>query len=231
VTRRSSITQSTQEDVNMTHDAKAFRKLALAASIGLLLGAGLGACTDRPDGQMSDADAADAPKQSETLAAALDDTGITAQVKGRLASDARTQPAEIRVETNNGVVTLSGMAPSAAAKTAAEELARMVPDVKGVDNRIDAPHPVEDMADSAEATATRAGESVDDAWITTKVKSALLADPQTQGLKIDVDTQQGVVSLSGKIGSTAEHKQAVEVASGIDGVKAVDDTGLVVAAR
>ncbi len=215
----------------MTHDTQALRKLALAAGVGLLLGAGLGACKDRPDGQMSDADAANASKQSDTLAAALDDTGITTQVKGRLATDARTQPADIRVETNNGVVTLSGMAPSAAAKTAAEELARMVPDVKGVDNRIDAPHPVEDMADSAETAASEAGQSIDDAWITTKVKSALLADPQTQGLKIDVDTEQGVVSLRGEIGSTAEHKQAVEVASGIDGVKAVDDTELVLAAR
>ena len=215
----------------MTRTVHSFRKLAIAATAGTLLAVTLGACKDRPDGQMSDADAADAPKQSENLAAALDDTGITTQVKGRLASDARTQPADISVETNNGVVTLSGSAPSAAAKSAAEELARMVPEVKGVDNRINAPHPVDDMATGAQAAAAQAGASVDDAWITTKVKSALLADPQTQGLKIDVDTEQGVVSLSGEIESAAEQKHAVEVAGGIDGVKAVDDTQLVVASR
>lgn len=208
-----------------------FRKTTVVAAAGLLMIGSLGACKDRPQGQMSEADAGRTPQQGETLATALDDTGITAQVKGRLASDARTQPADIAVETNNGVVTLSGTAPSTAAKSAAEELARMVPEVKGVDNRIDESRPVDEMADGSEAATTRAGASVDDAWITTKVKSALLADPQIQGLKIDVDTEQGVVSLSGEIESVAEQKQAVEVAAGIEGVKAVDDTQLVVASR
>lgn len=211
----------------MIRTTRSIRKLAVAAAAGTLLAAGLGACKDRPEGQMSDA----RPPESETLAAALDDTGITAQVKGRLASDARTQPADIAVETNNGVVTLTGTAPSAAARNAAEDLARMVPEVRSVDNRINAPHPVDDMADSAQAAAAQAGASVDDAWITTKVKSALLADPQTEGLEIDVDTEQGVVTLSGEIDSAAEQKQAVEIASGIDGVQAVDDTQLVIAAR
>ncbi|WP_370307028.1 BON domain-containing protein [Sinimarinibacterium flocculans] len=215
----------------MTRNKPPFHKLAAAAAAGTLLAAALGACKDRPDARMSDADIDDTPRQSETLAAALDDTGITAQVKGRLESDARTQAADIAVETNNGVVTLEGTAPSTAARDAAEELARMVPEVRGVDNRIDAPHPADDMADSAEAAAREAGESIDDAWITTKVKSALLADPQTQGLKIDVDTEQGVVSLSGEIDSATEHRQAVDVARGIEGVRKVDDTALVVARR
>lgn len=214
----------------MIRTTYSIRRLAAAAAAGTLLAAALGACKDRPEGQMTDADAAGAPG-SETLATALDDTGITAQVKGRLASDARTQPADIAVETNNGVVTLTGTAPSAAAKSAAEDLARMVPQVRSVDNRIDAPHPVDEMADGAQAAAAEAGASVDDAWITTKVKSALLADPQTKGLEIDVDTEQGVVTLSGEIDSAAEQKQAVEIASGIDGVQAVDDTQLVIAAR
>lgn len=215
----------------MNFTTTGFRKLAVTSAVGVLLAAGLGACKDRPEGQMSDADAARAPDQSETLGAALDDTGITAQVKGRLATDARTQPADISVETNNGVVTLTGNAPSASAKSAAEELARMVPDVKGVDNRINAPSAVGTMADNAEAAAAQAGESIDDAWITTKVKSALLADPETKGLQIDVDTEQGVVSLSGEIETAAEQKQAVEIASQIEGVQAVDDTQLVVAKR
>lgn len=215
----------------MTHRTQALSRLAVAASVGLLLGAGLGACKDRGEGRVSEAGVAGTPDQDEALAAALDDTGIAAQVQGRLTADARTQAADIRVEASNGVVTLSGTAPSAAAKTAAEELASMVPDVKGVDNHIDAPHPVEDMADGAAATAREAGRSVDDAWITTKVKAALLADPKTQGLRVDVDTERGVVSLRGELGSTAEHKRAVAVAGGIDGVKAVDDTRLVVATR
>lgn len=214
----------------MTTRIHDLRKPTMASATGLLLAAGLVACNDPADGQMSAAEAI-APGQSENPGATLDDNGITEQVEGRLASDARTQAAGITVETRNGIVTLSGAAPSVEARNAAEELARMVADIKGVNNRIATPNSVEEMADNAETAAMQAGQSIDDAWITTKVKSALLADPQTQGLKIDVDTEQGVVMLSGEIDGPGEQEQAVQVASGIKGVQAVDDTHLVVAGQ
>ena len=41
------------------------------------------------------------------------------------------------------------------------------------------------------------GETIDDATITTRVKTSLLNDPDVGGLRIDVDTFKGVVTLSG----------------------------------
>lgn len=61
-----------------------------------------------------------------------------------------------------------------------------------------------------------------DAWITTKVKSALLADEDVSGLKIDVDTRDGVVALSGMAGSQKEIDEARRIAQSIEGVKRVD---------
>jgi hyperosmotically inducible periplasmic protein len=66
-----------------------------------------------------------------------------------------------------------------------------------------------------------AGEVVDDAWITTKVKAAFVEDPTVRALAINVDTFKGVVQLSGFANSNAEVTRAAEIARGIKGVKSV----------
>lgn len=65
------------------------------------------------------------------------------------------------------------------------------------------------------------GETVTDAWITTKVKTDLLATKDVAGSSIDVDTQAGVVTLNGTVKSQAEADKAVSVAKGIKGVSKV----------
>lgn len=68
------------------------------------------------------------------------------------------------------------------------------------------------------------GETVDDATITTRVKTALLNDPDVGGLRIDVDTTVGVVTLSGVVKNQAEAEKAIALARRIDGVKDVKST-------
>lgn len=68
------------------------------------------------------------------------------------------------------------------------------------------------------------GETIDDATITARVKTALLNDPQVGGLKIDVDTTLGVVTMSGVVKSSGEEQRAVQVARGITGVRDVKST-------
>jgi hyperosmotically inducible periplasmic protein len=68
------------------------------------------------------------------------------------------------------------------------------------------------------------GETIDDATITARVKTALLNDPQVGGLKIDVDTTKGVVTMSGIVKSQAEEQRAVQLARQVDGVKDVKST-------
>jgi osmotically-inducible protein OsmY len=67
------------------------------------------------------------------------------------------------------------------------------------------------------------GETIDDTTITTRVKTAMLNDPAVGGLGIDVDTYKGVVTLSGRVKSQAEHDQALALAHRIDGVTDVKD--------
>jgi hyperosmotically inducible protein len=65
------------------------------------------------------------------------------------------------------------------------------------------------------------GETIDDATITARVKTALLNDPQVGGMKIDVDTTDGVVTMSGVVKSEAEAARAIELARRAPGVKDV----------
>lgn len=67
------------------------------------------------------------------------------------------------------------------------------------------------------------GETIDDTTITTRVKTAMLNDPAVGGLRIDVDTFKGAVTLSGRVKSEAEKQQAITLARGIDGVTEVKD--------
>ena len=68
------------------------------------------------------------------------------------------------------------------------------------------------------------GETIDDATITTRVKTALLNDPDVGGLRIDVDTFKGVVTLSGAVKTAAERDKAIAVARRIGGVTDVKST-------
>lgn len=65
------------------------------------------------------------------------------------------------------------------------------------------------------------GETIDDAAITTRVKTAFINDPVVGAARIDVDTFKGVVTLSGRVKSKDEEVKALELARGIDGVKDV----------
>ena len=68
------------------------------------------------------------------------------------------------------------------------------------------------------------GETIDDATVTTRVKTALLNDPDVGGLRIDVDTFKGVVTLSGRVKSKDEEGKALALARRIGGVKDVKST-------
>lgn len=68
------------------------------------------------------------------------------------------------------------------------------------------------------------GETIDDATITTQVKTALLNDPDVGGLRIDVDTAKGLVTLSGVVRSTAERDKAIALARRVSGVTDVKST-------
>lgn len=70
---------------------------------------------------------------------------------------------------------------------------------------------------------TTVGTEIDDSVITTRVKSALLADDIVKGLDIKVETSKGEVQLSGFVESQDQIDRAIMITKGVEGVKDVDN--------
>ncbi len=76
--------------------------------------------------------------------------------------------------------------------------------------------------EAKQATNT-AASVVDNAALTTKVKTALLADDQVKGTQINVDSSDGIVKLTGTVDTPGQVSRAVEVAKGVQGVQRVEN--------
>lgn len=147
------------------------------------------------------------------------DVGVTTKVKAKFAADDLVKASEIEVTASDGVVTLTGNVDSEAAKNQALELARNTEGVVRVVDRIAAR--TSPGTGDAPATGRNLGDRLEDAEITLRVKTKLLDDPLVKGLKIDVDTREGVVYLTGTVHNDAERDQAVALARATEGVRDV----------
>jgi hyperosmotically inducible protein len=179
---------------------------------------------------------------------AASDPGITTAVKTKLAADDVVKAYRIDVDTKDQVVTLNGAVDTAAARARAIELARATDGVRdvvdqltvtpgatpttGIDDRVqgeaagaarDADAKTDEAQRKVGETAENAGGAAANAALTSKVKTKFLADTAISGLKIDVDSNNGVVTLTGTVPSAAEKNRAMQVARDTDGVKSVID--------
>jgi len=201
---------------------------------------------------------------AEKTKTTMTDAEITSAVKTKLLADTTVGGLKLDVDTEHGVVTLSGPVHSAAERAQALKLARETKGVKSVKNNLkleaagttgrtdkddkvkvevkddtketaakvkekskDAGEKTKEVSkDAAQKTKDAAIKTKDvtvDAEITSAVKTKLLADTQVGGLKIDVDTKDNVVTLTGTVNSAAEKAEALRLAKTTAGVKSVVD--------
>jgi hyperosmotically inducible protein len=159
---------------------------------------------------------------------AQSDPGITTSVKTQLGADELVKTRNINVDTKDRVVTLTGMVQSQQEETKAIQIARTTSGVADVVDKITVGSPEPGSAPTSGRLGetpgtTPLGEAVSDAGITAKVKTRLLADPDVSGLRIDVDTRDGIVTLTGIVNSAAEKSRALEHAAKVDNVTRVED--------
>jgi len=157
---------------------------------------GLGAC------------AASGPHRS--TGQVIDDTTIAARTKTALLADSTTDGLNIDVEVDRDKVQLNGFVDSAAQVDRAGEIARSIPGVTSVKNNLQ-------VSDGTRRT----GEYIDDKALSVSVKAALVDNQMTPASEIDVETNQGVVSLGGYVDSNAERDAAGAVARKVKGVQRV----------
>ncbi len=146
---------------------------------------------------------------SRTIGQLIEDENIETKATVNIhAANEAFHGAHVIVVSYNGYVLLAGQVNSEALK---EQATKVVRDVRGV-RRIY--NELEIAAPSAAITRTS------DAWITTKVKSYLLANRDIQGSRVKVLTENGVVYLMG-LATQAEAQRIADQAAGLGGVQKV----------
>ncbi len=166
--------------------------------------------------------------QDRSFGEVVDDASITATVKSKLLWSKNTEGLDINVDTAMGKVTLSGEAESDDAKALAATMAANTRGVVSVDNRlvVDSTNPAPEVANNDSGQDSFL--DVSDGWITTKVTSTFMYSANVESHNIEVSTDQGIVTLTGKVDSDSERLQAIELAGNIRGVKSVNATGLTI---
>jgi len=153
-------------------------------------------------------------------------------LNGTVGSQAEKERAVMIARNTNGVSNVVddltvGPAPAATSGGYEQKIEDTAHDakVKTEDAAHDAKVKTEEFGHDAkvksESAADKTGEVITDAAITSEVKTKFLAEPGVSGLNINVDTNNGVVTLSGNVKSKAEAAKAMSIARDSKGVKRV----------
>ncbi len=139
----------------------------------------------------------------------LDDQMLETVVKRKISKSlGGLKGAHLVVVSYNDVVLLAGQVASAAIKDRAEQVASSMEQVRRVHNELQIGGPISYVA------------RTNDSWITTKVKSKLLADKHSHANQIKVVTENSVVYLLGTV-PRSDAAQAVEVTKSVYGVQKI----------
>lgn len=155
---------------------------------------------------------------------------IATEIKKSFRQNSHLKNAEIDTRVLDGVVSLSGTVWKPIERDLAGEIAKGTQGVRKVKNEIVVKAPGAPTAVAATDAGTAPGKKrnafarwADDASTTAAVKSRLLANRSTKGLKINVDTANDVVTLRGEVGSAEERDLAELIAKNTSDVVRVDN--------
>jgi len=155
-------------------------------------------------------------------------------IKTQLSSEPQLQGIAVDAKADKNEVTLSGTLPTEDLRTKAVDLAKNGRPNLVVTDKIDVqPSQVarseytREMARAAREKAKELGDkignSLDDAWIHTKIEAKLIDNPDTPARKINIDVIDQVVTLHGKVETIAAKDEAERTAKQTEGVKRVNN--------
>jgi osmotically-inducible protein OsmY len=154
--------------------------------------------------------------------------GMVARVKSNLLWNRETSGMDIDVDADGGTVTLKGTVSSDVEKKLAVQLAENTSGVTRVKDRLTVQKETDNdtstsIGKTIDQTVEKTEKAVSDGWITTKVKSRLFLDKDTDGLDIDVSTTNGVVTLTGVVASAMEKDYTIKLVENTVNVEKVVD--------
>lgn len=150
----------------------------------------------------------------------LHDAWLDGKIETAFTLNRHLNPFRIDTDVENGMVYLDGTVSSDVDRDLAGEIAKSVKGVKKVENRLQV---AEQQEGEVERAADDLMQNVSDATTTAMVKTKLLANGNTKGLKINVDTNDDVVTLTGSVESAEIRDLAEQLAQNTDSVKSVNN--------
>jgi len=183
-----------------------------------------------------------AKAQARETGNAVTDGWITMKVHSQFIPENALEGSDIDVDTNNGVVTLNGTVATEAGRARAVAIAKATDGVKNVTDKLrvapagstasaarsegrkageEAREAGREAAGAARDATGTAGRTVTNGWIKSKIYSQYLTEDALDDADIDIDVNQGVVSLNGTVRSDAGRTRAAAIAQQTDGVKSV----------
>ena len=154
------------------------------------------------------------------------DAWIDGKAEATLLFNGNLDSFDINTDVSNGNVVLTGKVDNSVEKKLAEELVSNIDGVKSVDNKLTVVAKADmdsDMSEDMEETYDEGTSELTDAKIATVIKTRLLMDTDISGFDIDVDVENGNVTLTGDVDSDAERDLAIEIAKNASDVKDVED--------
>ena len=169
------------------------------------------------------------------------DAWITMKIHSLFLAEDALDGSNIDVDTNKGVVTLSGTVVTEAGRARAVAIAKGTDGAKSVVDKLrigPAQRELDDIARSAAKDASAAakeagkdtkaaskasGRKITDGWVKSKIYAQLLTESALDDSDIDIDVANGVVTLNGTVKTAAGKARAVEIARATDRVKSVKD--------
>ncbi|MFN2427300.1 MAG: BON domain-containing protein [Candidatus Binatia bacterium] len=145
-----------------------------------------------------------------TIRGAVKDVYTTLRVKMRLIANERTPALSINVDTRGGVVTLFGIVPTEASRSAAERAARKAAGVDSVENQLQ-------VVDRAQRPAVKAKDAI----LKRNVTKSLGRHSQLGG--VDIEVSNCIVRLTGSVPSAFQRGEALDIARATTGVCKVED--------
>ena len=143
------------------------------------------------------------------------DAWIDGKAESTLLFNKNLNSFDINTDVRNGTVILTGKVNNSVDKALAGELVASLDGVSKVDNMLTV---VDEQPQDEDSEMM---QSLKDSKVETVVKTRLLIESQVSGLDIEVDVENGVVTLEGKVGSDSERDLAVTIAKNTDDVTRV----------
>lgn len=156
----------------------------------------------------------------------IDDATITSAIKSKLMWSKYASGLATNIDTKFGKVQLQGTANSKQAKELAGRLALNTRGVISVDNQLVIDPNKTTVTEKAKSSVKAAEHNISDAWITAKVKANYFYLGRVDGSRINVSTNNGIVTLTGRVNSNTERNIAIELARNLIGVRSVKAKGL-----